>query len=273
MILTIDIGNTTVGLCGLEEQGTDWAVCFSARMDTVPGRSEAEYRREVAGLLEGAGGFEGAALSSVVPALTAPLRRAAEALLGTAPLCVTAAGDTGLTLAVPEPDRVGLDRLADAAWAAEHYPLPAVTVDLGTATTFNVIDGERRFLGGIIAPGLATGLTALTGKAAQLPEIPLSVPEHVIGTNTEECMCAGAVAGTAALVDGLTGRIEEELGSEVCLILTGGLARYVQPLCRHPHSWDPYLLHRGLAFLHRRASQERPGPASAGKHWDKRQRN
>lgn len=255
MILTVDIGNTTVGLCGLEEQGRDWAVCFSDRLATVPGRSEAEYRRELAGLLEGAGEFEGAALSSVVPALTDPLRRAVESLLGRAPFCVTAAGDTGLTLAVPEPERVGLDRLADAAWAAERYPLPAVTVDLGTATTFNVIGRGRRFLGGIIAPGLATGLAALTGKAAQLPEIPLSVPDHVIGTNTEECMRAGAVAGTAALVDGLTGRIEEELGSEACLILTGGLAPYVEPLCRHPHSWDPYLLPRGLAFLYRRAAR------------------
>lgn len=253
MILTADIGNTTVGLCGLEAQGEDWEVRFSARLDTVPGRSAADYRRDLAGALAGAGEFEGAVLSSVVPALTAPLCGAMEALLGKPPLRLTAGSDTGLTLAVPEPERVGLDRLADAAWAAARYPLPAVTVDLGTATTFNVIDGERRFLGGAIAPGLATGLTALTQRAAQLPDIPLSIPRRVIGTTTEECLRAGAVAGAAALVDGLTGRMEEELGHSVSLILTGGLASYVHPLCRHPHSWDPYLLHRGLAYLYRRS--------------------
>ena len=257
MILTVDIGNTTICVGGLEKDlHGAYAVGFTARMDTVPGRSEEAYLAEIRALLAAVGmqadAFTGAVLSSVVPALEAPLLNCARLLTGTEPVLVTAQSDTGLTVRLPEPDKVGRDRLVDAAWAAAHFPLPLVTVDMGTATTFNVVDADRVFLGGVIAPGIATGLHALTGRTAQLPDMELKTPGHIIGRTTAECMCSGAVAGTAAMVDGITARIEAELGQPVTLVLTGGLARYVEPLCTHPHTYDPDLLLKGLALLYER---------------------
>ena len=153
-------------------------------------------------------------------------------------------------MGVPDPEAVGKDRIADAAYAAANYPLPVVTVDLGTATTFNVVDGDRVFRGGVICPGLSTGLRALGDRCAQLPQIHLARPRHAIGTTTSECMLSGSVMGTAVLLDGMTQRIEEELGSPVTLVLTGGLAKYVAPLCRHPLTYDPELMLKGLALLY-----------------------
>ncbi len=109
----------------------------------------------------------------------------------------------GITLDVPEPQKLGRDRLADSAWAAAHYELPLVTADLGTATTFNVIKKGGIFCGGVIAAGMETGLKALGAHTAQLPKLELQTPERVIGRNTEGCMLSGAVYGTAALLDGV----------------------------------------------------------------------
>lgn len=255
MILTIDIGNTTIGIGGLEKtaQG-DYTVCFTAKLASVRGRRGAAYLATLRSLLEDAGispdRFVGAALSSVVPELTEPLCSCARVLTGTEPVLLTAKSHTGLILDVPEPDKLGHDRLADAAWAAARFPLPAVTVDMGTATTFNVVGDGRVFLGGVIAPGMMTGLNALSGRAAQLPEIELCAPRQVIGRTTDECMRAGAVVGAAAMIDGITARIEAELGNPATLVMTGGLARYVEPLCTHAHIYDPDMLLKGLALLY-----------------------
>lgn len=255
MILTVDIGNTTVSLCGLTKlDGADYGLVFSAKLDTVRTKSEGEYRAELSGLLRRKGvrpgSVAGVALSSVVPCLDAPIGACIRALTGCKPVRITAGSKTGLTIDVKEPEKVGLDRIVDAAWAAARYPLPAVTVDMGTATTFNVIDEGGVFRGGIIAPGLDTGLRALSARAAQLPEISLRTPDHVIGRDTEECMCSGSVVGAAAMIDGITARVEKELGKPVSLIVTGELARYVTPLCAHALTYDPDLLAKGLMLLY-----------------------
>ncbi|MDD5937851.1 MAG: type III pantothenate kinase [Clostridiales bacterium] len=259
MILTVDIGNTTICAGGLEKDGRgEYAVRFTVRMDTVPGRSWESYLAELRELLADAGiragAFRGSVLSSVVPVLEEPLRECVRILTGTEPVIVTVRSDTGLTVDLPEPNRIGRDRLVDAAWAAARFPLPAVTVDMGTATTFNVVDTGRVLRGGVIAPGVATGLRALTDRAAQLSAVELETPRRVIGRTTEECIRSGAVAGAAAMVDGITARIEAELGKPVTLVMTGGLARYVEPLCAHPHIYDPDALLKGLALLYERNS-------------------
>lgn len=251
MILTLDIGNTTIGVCGVERTGPeDYRVRFSRKLPTL--REQGDYREALAALLaaEGNPSVEGAALSSVVPCLDRPVSLAAEALLGRAPVKIQAG--RGLAFAIPHPELLGLDRIADSVWAAKRYPLPVVTVDLGTATTFNVLDGEGVFLGGLIVPGLETGLNALTARAARLPTVTLAAPEHLIGRDTEECMRSGAVTGAAAMIDGITTRIEAELG-QASLVLTGGGAELVSPLCFHPHDCDPYLLPKGLALLYDRS--------------------
>ena len=160
------------------------------------------------------------------------------------------------------------DRLVDAAYAAANFPLPVITVDLGTATTFNVVDKDRVFRGGVICPGLSTGLRALGERCAQLPQVHLGSPKKAIGTNTESCMLSGSVLGTAVLIDGMVQRIEEELGSPATLVVTGGLAKYVTPLCRHPLAYDPELLMKGLALLYQLNSpQEHSRSHGGGRHY------
>lgn len=255
MILAIDIGNTTVALGGIK----DGRVCFVAHMDTVRTRTANEYKAEMERILAHHGPrgaarslpqFEGAVLTSVVPQLTDKLAECARDFTHKQPVIVGPDIRTGLVMDVPEPAAVGKDRIADAAAAAEYYPLPVVTVDLGTATTFNVVDEQRVFRGGVIAPGLSTGLRALNERCAQLPRVRLAAPKSAIGRDTAGCMLSGSVMGTAALIDGMTERIEAELGRPVTLVVTGGLSKYVAPLCRHPLQVDPQLLLKGLALLY-----------------------
>ena len=160
MILAIDIGNTTVALGGIK----DGRVCFVAHMDTVRTRTAAEYRAEMEKVFshrrhpERPVRFEGAVLTSVVPQITGALAECARHYTGKKPVIVSPEIRTGLTMGVPDPHAVGKDRIVDAAYAAANFPLPVITVDLGTATTFNVVDENRVFRGGVICPGLSTGL-------------------------------------------------------------------------------------------------------------------
>lgn len=255
MILTIDIGNTTVSLGGVEKtmQG-GYFVRFMERLDTNCSWGVSEYTAGIRSVLDRqrvtADEFEGAVLSSVVPHVEETLRESARRILGKQPMRITAESNMGLAIDLPEPEKVGQDRLVDSAWAAAHFALPAVTADLGTATTLNVIREGGVFCGGVIAAGVDTGLQALAERAAQLPPIALCVPERIIGRNTAESMLSGAVAGTAAMLDGMVREIEQELGKPVTLVITGGMAKYVEPLVRHPHTYDPELLLKGLALLY-----------------------
>ena len=229
MILAIDIGNTTVALGGIR----DGRVCFVARMDTVRTRTAAEYRAEMDKIFahrrhpERPMRFEGAVLTSVVPQITGALAECARHYTGKKPVIVSPDIRTGLTMGVDEPRAVGKDRLVDAAYAAANFPLPVITVDLGTATTFNVVDKDRVFRGGVICPGLSTGLRALGERCAQLPQVHMGSPKKA-----------------------------------------GGLAKYVTPLCRHPLTYDPELLMKGLALLYQlNAPQEHGRSHGGGRHY------
>lgn len=244
MIVVIDIGNTTVSVAGMDGEN----VFFTGKIDACRDWGAEEYRERLRPMLEGQV-CRGAILSSVAPQLTEPVRDAAASILGKPVMVVSSATKTGLTIALPEPDRVGRDRLADAAWVAAHCRLPAVTADLGTATTLNVILPGGIFAGGVICAGLQTGLWALSQRTAQLPQLELELPGRVVGRSTEEAMLSGAVIGTAAMIDGLVRRIEEEIGAAVSLLVTGGGGEYVAPLLRHPSVYDPNLTRKGLVLL------------------------
>lgn len=251
MILAIDIGNTTVALAGIK----DGRVCFVSHMESLRSATEADYRPRMEKAFSGAKyhpvRFEGAVLSSVVPGITDAVARCAAEYCNSAPLIVTPALKTGLIMAVAEPEKVGKDRIVDAAAAAEYYPLPALTVDMGTATTFNVIDENKRFLGGLICPGLTTGLRALSERCAQLPSVRLASPKTAIGTNTTECMVNGAVLGAAATIDGIAAKVEAQLGRPITVVVTGGLARFVVPHCQRKVEYEPELLFQGLAAIYK----------------------
>lgn len=231
-------------------------------------------------------GITGIGVSSVVPAMTKRVCEVLKNIFGRDPFCITHKAELGFTLAVEEPEKVGADRLCDTAFAAAAYGKSGsrqyenvsaktalassvdqvnsiykedgstgyrgdlIIVDLGTSTTINVIDYQGCFLGGSIMPGLETGFRALTARAAQLRDMPLSEPEHFIGKNTKECMNVGVVAGMAGAVDGLARRMEKELGRTASLILTGGCAHLVSPLLEHAHILDSDLLYKGIAYIY-----------------------
>lgn len=252
MVLAIDIGNTTIALGGLR----DGAVCFVAHIDTIRDGDAAHYTAALKAAFAGRRypdrplRFEGVVLTSVVPSITATLARCAGAYTTRKPLIVSHEIATGFTFGIETPAALGKDRIADAAYAVAHFPLPVITVDLGTATTFNVVDENRVFLGGAISPGLSTGLRALGERCAQLPNVRLCTPKQVVGGDTAACMLSGSIIGTAALIDGMVQRIESELGKPCSVVITGGLAKYVVPHCNHPVTYDAQLMMKGLAILY-----------------------
>lgn len=222
------------------------------------------------------GQVEAVAISSVVPAATPAAMRLAGKICTVQPVRISCKSDSGLSFdSLPAPEKVGTDRIADAAWAAARYPLPAMTADLGTATTINVIaapgytdisDQQRNltaesgilrrgamgtFLGGMIGAGVRTSLQALRAGTAQLPVLePGPVEsENLIGVDTDRCMLSSAVVGTAAQIEGLAARVEEQLGMPVTLILTGGNAGYVSPWIRRPFIYEPSLASKGAAVI------------------------
>ena len=232
MVLAVDIGNSNICIGGLD--GADHrTIAFTTRMVTRPRCTEDEYAAEMKFLLQrlpvDPTACEGVIVCSVVPRLTGVLAAACKRLTGREALVVNYTLDTGLTFAVDEPAKVGRDRIADAAAAAAHYPLPCMTVDLGTATTYNVISDKKVFLGGFIVPGVQTSLRAISAGTAQLPPIAPEPPEHLIGANT--------VA------------VEAELGQPLTVVATGGLAPYIMPCCKRKIIYDADLLFKGLALI------------------------
>ncbi|MBQ3941135.1 MAG: type III pantothenate kinase [Oscillospiraceae bacterium] len=252
MVFAVDIGNTNIVLGAFDENG----IVFTERIATAPLSAEIEYTvllRTVLGLhrLDPAA-FTGCILSSVVPPVTQTMRVALLRTVGQEPLIVGAGVRTGLKIRLDNPAALGSDRVADAVAAAQYYPLPVITVDLGTATTISVVDSSRTFIGGLIIPGVRVALSSLTSRASQLPEIGLEPPRRVIGANTAECMKSGIIYSTASAIDGIADRIEEELGAHCTVVATGGNAPVIVPYCRRKILLDEQLLLKGLMLIYRK---------------------
>ena len=157
---------------------------------------------------------------------------------------------TGLNIKIDNPAQLGADLVAGAVGALEEYTMPCVVIDLGTATTLSVIDRNGAFLGGTIAAGVRLTLKALTENTAQLPSIPIEAPRSVIGANTVDSMQSGLVFGTAAMLDGLLDKIEEELGETPTVVATGGLAAEIIAHCRRNIIYNENLLLDGLRAIY-----------------------
>ena len=191
-----------------------------------------------------------AVLSCVVPDLASAWLEALRELTGRRPLSVGPGIKTGIRMKYRDPAEVGADRIADLAAVLGNYEPPAIVVDLGTTTNFEVIDADGVFLGGIIAPGMALGARSLADRAAKLPVIDIVAPKAVIGTCTREAMQSGVVLGEIARIDGLLAMIEREQPAEYSIIVTGSNAAAVAPLLDHDATADATLTLRGLARLH-----------------------
>jgi len=252
MILGADIGNSSIGFCGMEAGSGQ--IRFQSRMDTHPLQTVERYAEELRRLLRPFSGalepVEGSIVSSVVPAATQPVCAALTALTGTPPLLVTPDLHTDLNMESAPNTVVGADLIAAACAAIHWHPLPAIVVDMGTATTVMAVDGARYLRGGGILPGVRVSMQSLLGATAQLDCVPLEAPGHAIGRTTAECIQSGILYGAAGAIDGLITRIEEELGTSATLIATGGMAPRIIPLCRHKLLWEPDLLLKGLSLLY-----------------------
>ena len=252
MVLAVDIGNSNICIGGLAGTGHR-DILFTMRMVTRPRCTPDEYAAELRFFLTrlqvDPRACEGVIVCSVVPGLTGVLAAACKRLTGRTAMIVSCELDCGMTFKVDEPARVGRDRIADAAAAAAYYPLPCMTVDMGTATTYNVLSADGCFLGGFIVPGVQTSLRAISAGTAQLPPIAPEPPEHLIGANTVAALNNGAMFGTAAMLDGLADRVEAELGQPLTVVATGGLAPYIMPCCKRKIIYDADLLFKGLALI------------------------
>ena len=256
MILAVDIGNTNVVLGCIEGE----KILFLERMATDRGATEMEYLVRIRAVLKfrdlDPKEMEGAIICSVVPIVTMNVRPAVEQLTGKKAVVVGPGIKTGLRINIDNPGALGADRVADAVAAINHYPVPLITIDMGTATTVGVVDETKTFIGGMIVPGVMVSLNALAGGTAQLPHISLDPPKHAIGRNTVECMQNGIIYHNAAGVDGMIDRIEQQLGKKCTVVMTGGLSAVIAPHCRHEMIVDPELLLKGLMILYRKNAKK-----------------
>jgi len=251
MILAIDMGNSNIVVGGLDDQHT----YFEERITTDDRKTSLEYAIMLKNILEihkvKGEDIEGSIISSVVPPLNAPLSSAVKKITGQKPLLVGSGMKTGLNIKMDNPKSVGGDRIVAAVAAIAKYEGPIIIIDMGTATTLDVVDRAGNYIGGVILPGVNIALNSLVSNTAQLPRINLDIPKRVIGKNTVECMRNGIMYGNAATLDGLIDRMENELGEKATLISTGGMSRFITPLCTHKITYDPDLLLRGLLILYR----------------------
>lgn len=247
MLLTVDIGNTTVAVAAFAGE----RLAFLRRLPTDTALDGPGWRDALGELLADTDPVRGCALASVVPALTPKVAWAVTALTGAPVLTVDKDTPTGLPLGNYDASNLGMDRVVDCVAALSRYAPPLAVFDMGTATTLSVVGADGVFQGGMILPGLSLSLNALSARAAQLPPITLSPPEGLIGANTEQCMRFGALYGAAGAIEGIVARLEEQLGP-LTVVLTGGNSAYVRPLLRIPTAWEPHLTFLGLRTLFER---------------------
>lgn len=188
-------------------------------------------------------------IASVVPVLDFALRRFCENYIHAQPVIVSQSINLGLQLRVPHPEQVGADRIVNAVAAKQHYSLPAVVIDFGTATTFDVLDANGDYVGGIIAPGPQQSLHALVAAAAKLPYVNITQPANVMGLDTVSAMQSGLFWGYVGLIEGLLKRLQEEQGSFASIIATGGLAPLFADAIPAIQEIDPDLTLKGLLAL------------------------
>ncbi|MSQ23262.1 MAG: type III pantothenate kinase [Chloroflexi bacterium] len=249
MLLAIDVGNTAIklGVFDGPELRASW------RWATDPSKLTDEYAVQLGWHLDHAElspeVISRAIFCSVVPQLTVTFRQLCQEYLGSEPLRVSADLELGVRLRVDNPQEVGADRIANAAAAQGLYQLPAIIVDFGTATNFDVVSRDGDFLGGCFAPGIESAVDGLLARAALLRRFDLVAPAKTIGTNTVMCLQAGTIFGYTALVEGLVRRIEDELGERALVIGTGGLVETIASQTKAIQVVDQNLTLQGLRLL------------------------
>lgn len=251
MILTVDIGNSNIVIGGVRED----EILFEARLRTDATKTSDEYCLDVKSLMEVYGvevaEVEGAIIASVVPQVLNSFQTAIKKLTGKTALVVGPGLKTGLNILLENPGQTGADLVVGAVAALREHKPPLTIIDMGTATTISVLDKNGAYLGGAIIPGVKISMDALTDRTALLPGLQLDQPKRAIGRNTVDAMRSGLMMGAACMLDGMIDRMEEELGYKTTVVATGGIAKFVIPLCHREMIYDKDLLVKGLVALYK----------------------
>ena len=256
MLLVIDAGNTntSLGVFAGRELIAHW------RLTTARSRTVDEYGVHARNLFQLAEldfeAIDAIAIASVVPPLNYTLKTMAETYFHLTPMFVDHSTDTGLEILYEPASDVGADRIVDAVAAIEKYGTPCIVVDFGTATTFNAIDKEGRYVGGAITPGIMISSDALFERTAKLPRVDIRRPQKVIGTSTVAAMQSGLYHGFVGLVDGVLRTMRQELGGSPRVIATGGLASLIATGSEFIELVDETLTLEGLRLVYERTASE-----------------
>ena len=251
MILTVDVGNSNIVLGGVEGD----EIRFEARLRTDATKTSDEYCIDLKMILDVYGvarsDIEGSIIASVVPQVLNSMQTAILKLTGKSALVVGPGLKTGLNIQIENPAQTGADLVVGCVAALREHQAPMIIIDMGTATTMIVVDKKSAMIGGCIMPGVKISMDALTDRTALLPGLQLDQPKKAIGRNTIDCMRSGIMMGAACMIDGMIERMEAELGYETTVIATGGIAKFVIPMCKKEMIYDKDLLVKGLAALYR----------------------
>lgn len=250
MLLAIDIGNTNTvfALCEGQKVTQFW------RCRTEGARSVDEYAVFLRPLFEMSGvawtDVKDVIVSSVVPDADLHIERFTEKYIHCTPHFVSAENVPGLKINLDRPRELGADRIVNALAVKAHYQVPAIVIDFGTATTFDVICGEGAYQGGVIAPGVRLSIEALHSRAAKLPRVGIKKPPNVIGKNTADAMQSGMYWGYIGLIEGIVGQIAVEMKERPMVIATGGLAILYAQSTKVIEKVDEHLTLKGLIQIH-----------------------
>ena len=251
MLLAIDLGNTNIKYGVFDDK----KLVASFRVSSRISRTADEYGSVLVGLLSDKGikksDIDGIIFSSVIPALNYTMCHMCEFFFGITPIMIGPGIKTGLNIRAENPREVGADIIVNSVSAFNKYGGPIVVIDFGTATTFDVINGNCELIGVVIAPGIKTSLEGLATKTAQLPMVELDAPKTVIGKNTKHCMQSGIIFGFAGLVENILRKIKKELGvKEIKVVATGGLGEIIAKEVKDINTVDRTLTLDGLRHIY-----------------------
>lgn len=251
MLLAIDVGNTNTVFAIFSDND----LTYSWRSKTDSARSADEYAVFLKQLFDLSSiswsDIKGVVIGSVVPDTVFHLKQLCSKYVGCSPVFVSSK-TAGVRVSLSQPGEIGADRLANAAFVSTAYKLPVVVVDFGTATTFDVIDKDGVYIGGIIAPGVRLSISALAERAAKLPHIVVEEPNKVIGTDTRSAMQSGMYWGYIGMIEKILSEITLEIGVKPYVIATGGLASLYAQNTDSIDLVDENLILKGLLEIYKR---------------------
>ncbi len=252
MLLCVDVGNTNIKFALYENDKQ----ILKTRFSTDSKKTDDEFAVELYTIFQiygfDAKAVKGSIISSVVPAVTENLQKAIHKVTNCKPVILGPGVKTGLDLRIDNPSTLGSDIVAMCVAVKEKYSCPAIVIGMGTATTIVYLNENKCYCGGAIMPGVSISLDALTSNGALLPSIELKATKKVIGTNTEDCIRSGIVAGTACSIDGMIELFREETNTNPFIIATGGLANTIAKNCKNDIIINDDLVLEGLISIYNR---------------------